>query len=294
MFRSLKLGKLFGIPVYVHPTFFLLPLWILVSGWGEGLAVQAFSQLLLVALFGCVVLHEFGHALAARYFGIRTRDVTLYPIGGVARLEGMGERPTQELVIALAGPAVNVVIAALLTPLVILFVAGGSFADGEFLVPLDGGAALLGSFVSNLWVLNIGLVLFNMIPAFPMDGGRVLRAALAAGLGQLRATEIATKVGLVAAGFLGIAGLYFHRPTLFLVAGFVALVGQSELNALRWRESQRRLARDAGPLVVDFADDAPPRPVRPAGFSGVLWDGRYGVWVQWRDGRPVAFWGQAE
>jgi Zn-dependent protease len=286
MFRSLKLGKLFGIPIYVHPTFFLLPLWILLTGWGDGLAAQAFSQLLLVALFGCVVLHEFGHALAARYFGIRTRDVTLYPIGGVARLEGMGERPVQELVIALAGPAVNVAIAALLTPLVILFVAGGSFAGSA--------AAPLGTFVFHLWQLNIGLVVFNMIPAFPMDGGRVLRAALAAGLGQLRATEIAAKVGLVAAGFLGVAGLYFQMPTLLLVAGFVVLVGQSELNALRWREAQRRLARDAGPLVVDLADDAPPRPVRPAGFSGVLWDGRYGVWVQWRDGRPVAFWGQAE
>src|SRR5262245_26791391 len=118
---SWKIGSAFGIGIYVHVTFLLLPLYVLIeNGMQGGMAVVAFSMALLASLFGCVVLHELGHALMARHFGIGTRDITLYPIGGVARLEGLGKSPLQELCIALAGPAVNVVIAALFLPLLIL------------------------------------------------------------------------------------------------------------------------------------------------------------------------------
>lgn len=294
MFRSLKLGKLFGIPVYIHPTFLLLQLWVLVSNWGAGLAEQVFWQLLLVAVFGCVVLHEFGHALTARRFGIRTLDVTLYPIGGVARLEGMSERPLRELAIALAGPAVNVVIALLLTPFALQAVLGGGLADDA----LSGRTpSVAGKFALMLWWSNVWLVLFNLIPAFPMDGGRVFRALLASVLGHLRATEIAAGVGLVTAGLLAVvpyllAPVLNFRPSpmLLLVALFVAYAGRQELTAVRWRAARRRTAPE-GDVPPD---DAAPRPAPPAGFSGVLWDGRYGVWVQWHHGRPVASWGQVE
>src|SRR5207249_1137622 len=127
MLRSWKIGSAFGIPVYIHPTFLLAPLLALMgNGATRSLAGAVFVIAMVLALFGCVLLHEFGHALMARCFGIRTRDVTLYPIGGVARLEGMSEKPNEELLIAIAGPAVNVVIAALLTPIAILAIFSGA------------------------------------------------------------------------------------------------------------------------------------------------------------------------
>jgi Zn-dependent protease len=128
MFRSLRLGKAFGIPLFVHPTFFLLPLWVLYTQRNEGAVGQLTSLAFLGAVFGCVVLHEFGHALMARYFGIGTRDVTLYPIGGVARLRSTGESPTEEVCIALAGPAVNLVLFLLLSPVALFAIGLGAFA----------------------------------------------------------------------------------------------------------------------------------------------------------------------
>ena len=156
-----KLGRVAGIDVYIHATFFLVFLFLPRLGRGP---VEA--ALLICAVFGCVLLHELGHALAARRFGIRTVDITLYPIGGVARLERMPRAPGAELVIALAGPAVNFAIAAAIGTLF--------FASALLL----GIAWSLESFLGELLVVNLGLGLFNLIPAFPMDGGRVLRAAL--------------------------------------------------------------------------------------------------------------------
>jgi Zn-dependent protease len=276
MFRSWKIGSLFGIPLYVHPTFFLLPLFALANL--PQVAELSFPVLHLVvlsvvfALYGCVILHEFGHALTARAFGIRTLDISLYPIGGVARLERMAEVPRQELLIALAGPAVNVVIAALLTP----FVLAAPF--------LDVGWLPVAAFLTWLWGGNIVLVLFNMLPAFPMDGGRVLRSILAMSLGQLRATEIASGVGFAVASLmaclvlLGVPG--FHNPFLLVIAVFVVFVGRMELASVRNRAAQQR--------------DAYLDPER-RGFSGVLWDAHYRVFVRWHEGRPVGcFWGRAE
>ena len=165
---SLKIAQVAGIGIFVHWTFFLLLAWVVYAYLSAGQNdVAAFEGVILVlAIFACVVLHELGHALTGRHFGVQTRDITLLPIGGVARLESIPEVPMQELWIAVAGPAVNVVIAVVL--FVILAIAGD--IDRWRHVTLLGGP-----FLGRLMAVNIMLVLFNLLPAFPMDGGRVLR-----------------------------------------------------------------------------------------------------------------------
>ena len=199
MLPSLKIGRLFGIPVYLHSTLILLPALVFFNFSAAGWPTKLLMLATTLTLFTCVLLHEFGHALMARWFGIVTRDVTLYPIGGVARLERMTEKPGEEILIALAGPAVNVLIAALLMPLVMVFVVLGSIFPDPFGLTLTFDTPLsiwLAKFCFVVWAMNIMLVLFNLIPAFPMDGGRVFRAVLAHFFGLLRGTEIAVPVGI--------------------------------------------------------------------------------------------------
>jgi Zn-dependent protease len=284
MFRSWKVGTAFGIPLYVHPTFLLLPAWVLYNFPGAG---AAFPLLLLwvAALFGCVLLHELGHALAARRFGIATHDITLYPIGGVARLARMSERPGEEVCIALAGPAVNVVIAALLTPVALVAFLGGLPAGPHLGLNFAHGPwALLASFLTLVWGSNVLLVLFNLLPAFPMDGGRVFRALLALGLGHLRATEVAAKVGLVMAGVFACVAIYPPlNPMLLVLALFVCFAGQQELWGVRRREARRRAV---------LLEAVPVSPVQEDPFAGPagtfpvwVWDPRFRVWVRCPDGR---------
>lgn len=178
MFRSWKIGSAFGIPIYIHTTFLLVPLLAIWTSNVSGLVPVLAVIGLILALFACVVLHEFGHALTARYFGIETRDVTLYPIGGVARLERMSEKPWEELLIAIAGPAVNVVIALLLAPVAFYAIWTGAFHGDLHQLSLDDGLwPVAAELIVGLFSLNVGLVLFNLLPAFPMDGGRVLRTS---------------------------------------------------------------------------------------------------------------------
>jgi Zn-dependent protease len=223
-----RIGELSGIGVYVHWTFWLLPAWILFSTLSAGVSVAVSALVFVFAIFGCVVLHELGHALAARHYGIGTRDITLYPMGGVASLERMPQRPSQELFIALAGPAVNVAIAAALF--------AGAFLSGVgyqlFYPGLVGG-----SFLANLMVVNVALVVFNLLPAFPMDGGRVLRAFLAMRMPYLQATTIAARVGQAVAIGFGALGLV-TGGTLVLVAIFVFLAAQAELNMVRMQAAR--------------------------------------------------------
>jgi Zn-dependent protease len=232
---------------------------------------------LILAIFGCVVLHEFGHALAARAYGIATRDITLYPIGGVARLDRMSEDPDEEIVIALAGPAVNVVIA---------FGLGMGLALGGYsLVAGPASTALGAAFVHQLLVANVILVLFNLVPAFPMDGGRVLRAFLAKTYGRLRATEIATQVGMVALVGIGLFGWLSHNYMMLPLAVVIYLFGQQELAAVRYLEARR--AEPAAWVPAEYVIDPRAVPAEP-GFSGFTWDHTAGLWIEWRDGRPVA------
>src|SRR5207244_1426998 len=179
---SWKVGSVAGIDLYVHATFFLLIAWVGITYWLAGGSAAALDGIaFILALFAIVVLHELGHALTARRFGIPTRDITLLPIGGVARLDRMPQDPKQELLVALAGPAVNVVLAAIL--FVVLELGEGLAAYGQVV-------RVGGSFLDQLFWVNVSLAVFNLLPAFPMDGGRVLRGLLALRMDYLRATQI--------------------------------------------------------------------------------------------------------
>lgn len=285
MLRSFQIGRLFGIPLYVHTTFFLLPAWLLLTNSGAGSLSALFLLVLLAVLFACVVLHELGHALMARYFGIGTESITLYPIGGVARLQRMSEKPFEEICIALAGPAVTLSIVALLSPFAYVGFQLLAMADSPGL-SVSRLMVLLGI---SLWWGNLILFLFNLLPCFPMDGGRVLRALLALWKGQLRATEIAVRVGLVVAFFIACLSLLQHSPMPILLAVFVLFAGQMELMGLRQQEAQRRAALFAQPVEMPSTRDELPQ--TNEAFSGVAWDNEYQVWVKWYKGRPVAFWG---
>ncbi len=210
---SLKIGRFAGIDVYMHATFLLLISWVALLHWREGQSLMAAvaGVTFILAVFLCVVLHEFGHALTARRYGIRTRDIILLPIGGVARLERLPTNPLQELWVALAGPAVNVAIAAG------LFVWLNVTAS---LAPLQQLTLTTGPFLERIMAVNLFLVAFNMIPAFPMDGGRVLRAILATRKEYSRATQIAANIGQGIAVFFGLVGL-FYNPLLLFIAFFV-------------------------------------------------------------------------
>jgi len=226
---SFRLGKMLGVDVHVHVTFLLLLAFVGVAHWLAGRNVEAALSgvLFFACLFMCVLLHEFGHALAARRYGIATRDITLLPIGGVARLERMPEKPSQELVVALAGPAVNVVIAA------------GLFLGlwlGGWWQPLGTLSTTSGSLFERLLVANVFLVLFNLVPAFPMDGGRVLRSLLAMRMDYARATSIAAAIGKGIAVVFGFIGL-FSNPMLLLIALFVWIGATQEAAAAQMKAS---------------------------------------------------------
>ena len=217
---SWKVGNFLGVDVYLHATFFLLIGWIGLSYWFQenSLTAVVTGVGFILALFGSVVLHEYGHALSARKYGIKTRNITLYPIGGVASLERIPENPRQELWVALAGPLVNVVIAAVL--FVVLLVT-------STIAPITSLSMTGGSFIERLMLTNLLLVGFNMIPAFPMDGGRVLRALLAMRMDYTTATQWAAGIGQGLAFIFGFIGL-FSNPFLVFIALFVWIGAQGE------------------------------------------------------------------
>jgi Zn-dependent protease/predicted transcriptional regulator len=221
MRTSLRIATVAGIDILLHWTFGLLlvGLFAFYAIQGASVAATGLGIALVLTLFGCVVLHELGHALMARSFRVPTRDITLYPIGGVARLQRIPEEPIKEFWIAIAGPAVNVVIAGVLF---MIIVAGGlTLVPGNILDPRVG-------FVATLMWLNVALVVFNMLPAFPMDGGRVLRALLAARMEYTRATEIAASIGQGMAILFGLLGLISFNPILLFIALFVYIGAQQE------------------------------------------------------------------
>ena len=243
---SFSIGRIAGSEIRIHITFFLLLIWIAVSYYrGGGYDAAVYGVAFILSIFVCVVAHEFGHIFTARRFGIRTPDITLLPIGGVARLERMPEKPEQEILVALAGPAVNFVIAA------ILLLLGARF-DFTALEAVENPAV---GFFTKLAMVNIFLAVFNLLPAFPMDGGRVLRAVLAFKYSRLEATNIAAKMGQVLAFALGFIGL-LGNPVLIFIAIFIYLAAAAEtqsetLDAL----SKHHSAKDT--MISSFVSLAP-------------------------------------
>lgn len=250
MLGSWKIARILGIDLFIHWTFWLLPIWIVFSH-GEEEFLPLWLELLLIAgLFACVVLHEFGHALMARHFGIGTRNITLSPLGGLAQLERMSTKPWEEFCIAIAGPLVNVAIATVLGfGFLAAFVLDPAFTE-----------TILGRFFGALLAINIGLFLFNLLPAFPMDGGRILRAILAGQMGLLPGTRVAVLVGTAMAMLMGMVGLFIlGNPWLLLISAFVILAGNQELRSLELEDRRRRQAMQ---------------------MTLSLWDSRRGVWVR--------------
>ena len=226
---SWKMGEYAGIGVYVHATFFLLVAWIVLTHWlkGQSLAGTMGGVAFTLAIFLCVLLHEFGHALTAKKYGIKTKDITLLPIGGLARLERMPDDPRQELWVALAGPAVNVLIAA------VLFVLLNIFSG---LDPLSRLSVTSGSLLERLMAVNIFLALFNLLPAFPMDGGRVVRALLATRVEYTRATQIAASLGQGMAFLFGFIGL-FSNPILLFISLFIWIGASQEAGMVQMKSA---------------------------------------------------------
>jgi Zn-dependent protease len=266
MRMSWKLGRVAGIDVFLHPTFLLLLAFV---GATQG-GLEA--VMIVSAAFGCVLLHELGHALMARQYGIDTEDITLYPIGGVARLQRMPKSPGAELLIALAGPAVNVALAA------------GLFVVNVFLWPAGWDAPPIAEFFWTLLTINVGLALFNLVPAFPMDGGRILRALLSGWLGRARATQVAATLGRGLALLFGVFMLVnwpFSQIFLqVLLAAFIYFAAGVELNQVLAEERRREFGSDNGvwfappgyrwvsrgngvwqlaPVIATMTDREPPR-----------------------------------
>lgn len=240
---SVKIARIGGTSLYIHVTFFLLIAWIAFAGHEAGGWAAAVGGVVFVMLvFLCVILHEYGHVAAAARYGIRTPTITLLPIGGLASLERMPDRPGQELVVALAGPLVNVVIVG-----VLLLVLGARF-DVAGLEALESGRLDLGGgeLLVNLVFVNLMIVAFNLIPAFPLDGGRVLRALLSMRFDRARATLIAARIGQAFAVIFAIVGLSGGNFLLLLIAIFLFFAAEAEAGQERMRASfSGYRARDA-------------------------------------------------
>lgn len=235
---AIPLGRLAGIQIYVHWTFALLLIYAGSSGYSDGLNIWQIliGIVFILAVFGCVTLHELGHALAARRYGIATHDIILLPIGGVARLAGMPEKPLHEIVVAVAGPLVNVVIALLLQ--VVLYVTAGLWV---WQLPYT---AFFESFWLAVLLTNLMLVVFNAIPAFPMDGGRVLRATLAMFMNRPLATRIAATIGQILAVGFAIFGYYNGRYGLILTGMFIFWAAGAESRNVQLEAKRNNAADD--------------------------------------------------
>ncbi|MFG1260325.1 site-2 protease family protein [Xanthobacter flavus] len=238
---SLTIGRLGETAIRIHVTFLLFLVWIWAAYYRSGGSQAAWEGVLFVALlFFCVLLHELGHVFAARRYGVKTPDITLWPFGGIANLERIPEKPSQELVVAIAGPAVNVVIAVVLLVVLSFTLAGGDLKAEDLAKIEDPRTSML----VKLAGANIFLVLFNLIPAFPMDGGRVLRALLAMNMGFARATAVAASIGQGLAIGLGLLGI-FTNPMLMIIGVFVFLAASGEAGQVQLREASR------GHIVAD-------------------------------------------
>jgi Zn-dependent protease len=245
---SWKIARIAGIDIYVHVTFFLLVYLVGASYYNQKgtFAAAIYGVGYIVALFFCVVLHELGHSLTARHYGIQTRNITLLPIGGIAALEKLPENPRHEINVAIAGPAVNFVIAMVLY--LYLEISGGQVMDPR---PVETDGPLL----YRLMIVNILLGSFNLLPAFPMDGGRILRAALSFGMDRIEATRKAASVGRFLAVGMGLLGVLYN-PFLLFIAIFVWFGASTESSAERLKSILGR-ARARHAMLREFHTLAP-------------------------------------
>ncbi len=278
---SWRIGRIAGIDVYVHPTFLLLLAWVAISKYfaHNDLAEAIYGLVFILALFGIVILHELGHALTARHYGIRTRDITLLPIGGVARLERIPEIPSQELAVAVAGPAVNVVLAALIY---LGLAAAGQL--GTLNEVLKGG----GGFMQQLFWVNVSLVVFNMVPAFPMDGGRVFATLLAMRFEYVKATQIAASVGQAIALLFGLLGLSYN-PLLIFIALFVWFAGAQEAGFVQIRSALGSIPVKRAMITAFRTLQPDDRLKRPSGMSWPVSSriSRSSIMASWWASSPV-------
>jgi Zn-dependent protease len=275
-----RLGKLAGIELKLHWTFLILLVWIFWSYFSQSGEITAglYGVVFILALFACVVLHELGHALSARRYGVNTRNIILLPIGGVANLEKMPEKPREELIVALAGPAVNVVIALVLGVLLTAFGGPAPLEELEVLTRPTGRI-----FLTNLLAVNILLVVFNMIPAFPMDGGRVLRALLAMRYDRATATNIAAKLGqFLAIGFVFL-GLFTNFWLIFI--GLFIFLGAGGENRMVEQQSLLAGLRVADVTMHQYTPLGAEEPLQRA--VDVLLDGQEKDFIVQQNGEPV-------
>ncbi len=238
MGSSFKIGRAFGIDLKVHWTFFLLLAFFAFAGYQRSGSVTnaLITALIIVALFVCVVLHEYGHSLVAQRLGVEIQDITVLPIGGVARLKSLPTRPWDEVKIAIAGPLVNVVLAPIFFA-VALLLGASPLEPANILL----GGNSLGQIFAYLGLINVALVVFNLIPAFPMDGGRVLRGLLATRFGPVRATDIASAVGQIFAFAFFLIGLLSGNFVLALIGVLIFFGAAGEQQMVRQRELTRGL-----------------------------------------------------
>lgn len=275
-----RLGKLAGIDLKLHWTFLILLVWIFWSYFSQSGEITAglYGVVFIIALFACVVLHELGHALSARRYGVNTRNIILLPIGGVANLEKMPEKPREELIVALAGPAVNVVIALVLGVVLTAFGGPAPLEDLETLTRPTGRI-----FLTNLLAVNVLLVVFNMIPAFPMDGGRVLRALLAMRYDRATATNIAAKLGQFLA--IGFVFLGFFTNFWLIFIGLFIFLGAGGENRMVEQQSLLSGLRVADVTMHQYTPLSADEPLQRA--VDVLLDGQEKDFIVQQNGEPV-------
>jgi Zn-dependent protease len=288
--HSLTVGHIGNIQIKLHPTLALIVLWVLIDHGGYGVGGAAgsllFSLTFVALVFGCVLLHELGHAFMAMSYGVRVRDVTLSVIGGVARLDYFPARPRTEVMIALAGPAVNIAIMVALAPFLALYavVQGVAWPRGFAELLLEPS---FGGLLASLFMANVMLAGFNLLPVFPMDGGRVFRAVLSRLAGRDIGTRVAVVVGQVLAVAMAVASLvWLQNFTVPLVALFIIIIGHGEGRAVRVETAMRRM-RVGQFALWDMGGIAPSQPLTYALRGGprdvAVTDGGQVVGMLWRN-----------
>lgn len=288
LFRPLKIGQLLGIDIFLHWTMWLFPVVVLARGFVLYSSDETLMQTLLVlAVYFCLFVHELGHILAGRVIGLSLRDITLFPIGGYDRLGELSDRPWKEVRFAIVGPLAHVMIAG---------VIGAAFLGmGWNLTPrLDSVQPYLETFLNRLFWLNVLLAIYQILPAFPMDGGVLFRSALALSARRLRATEVATLLGSFVALGLIVAGMIWLNLVwwLIILGIIVHISGQQELMSVRFFDSMQdpmMQTVDRAPIhiALDQLIDEEKPTVEP-GFTGMTWNPRNRLWIAWKNGEAVS------